>query len=147
MLKIFLGYICWKQFQDFSAGKHCSVHVDTRPARQLFRAVVVLGTGKSEGARRVFGRICPNFPEKLLCHLPTNFLPQRPSRPFFVWHARCVFLQTLGAIFFKSNNVRCHWSVKVVGDPRDVEAAVGVDVKELRAVETGNKNRCCRPQR
>jgi len=88
MLKIFLGYICWKQFQDFSAGKHCSVHVDTRPARQLFRAVVVLGTGKSEGARRVFGRICPNFPEKLLCHLPTNFLPQRPSRPFFVWHAR-----------------------------------------------------------
>jgi len=73
-----------------------------------------LGAGKFLVMRRIFARNFPNLPKKFCGTLPTNFLHsnQRSWRPFFGVTSKKVFmcfLDMLGSIFLKSNNVGRHF--------------------------------------
>jgi len=53
--------------------------------------------------RKIFARVSPNFPESFCAPFPHKFSPQRTWRSVFGVTSKigpkCVFLQTLGAIF------------------------------------------------
>jgi len=65
--------------------------------------IIGLGAGTFLGLRRIFARISPNFPEVFCATFSYKLSSQRSLRPFWCdlqTRSSCVFLQTLGAVFW-----------------------------------------------
>ena len=67
---------------------------------QMMALNIGVGAGKFLGVRRIFARISPNLPEKLLCDFfPKNFLSQkwlRPLKLLFGWPRKKIFVCFFG---------------------------------------------------
>jgi len=87
----------WRGYSPLCSFKRGATEAKV-PFHHRFRSRHIFGVAKD---------FCPNFPklpQKVFCAtFSYKFSPQRSLRPFLVWppkRSSCVFLQTLGAVFW-----------------------------------------------